>query len=291
MSYSKNDKNNLFIKFYNIVNNIIYDIHINDKINKYLFYYDYDTINNRETHYYPLTFCLGGGGYIHYQHIFQINGIDSGKIIESYDYDISMAINGNINNKNNFIDIVKNITKNNFSIDNTINSNRIHLRVNFNFNSNIKNDFSFHIFELSFWLNGKISDNFTTNDFLYNPLYLYKNKDIYYYLLPLELLIKTTLYAIVDFFERRNFNKCIKYIKRVKCIKTAYDNYIKTNNNNKEIIFIMEKYKNKIKRKYKFINDYPFIISYFLNSIDDHQQIKCIYRKLRVSNRKLLEKK
>ncbi len=33
MSYSKNDKNELFIKFYNVVNGIIYDIHINNTNN------------------------------------------------------------------------------------------------------------------------------------------------------------------------------------------------------------------------------------------------------------------
>lgn len=300
MSYSKNDKNELFIKFYNVVNGVIYDIHTNNKIKNHLFCCYYETINDGEENNYPFTVCLGGGGYIQYQHIFEINGIDSGKKLESYDYDVSMAIHKNINNKNEFINIIKkiisdnlenftykNITKNNFTIDNTQNINRIHLRVNFD--SKIKNDFKFHIFELSFWLNGKISDNFTINDFHYNSIYLYKYKDIYYYLLPLELLVKTTLYAIVDFFEKRNFNKCIKYIERVKCIKTAYNNYIETNNEHNEIIFILEKYKNKIKRKYKLINDYPFITSYFLNSITDKQQVKCIYRKMRVYNRQILK--
>ena len=102
-------------------------------------------------------------------------------------------------------------------------------------------------------------------------------------------MVKTTLYAIVDFFENRNFNKCIKYIERVKSVKIAYDDYAQMVDPKKELIFILEKYKNKIKRKYKFINDYPFITSYFLSSVTDKHQVKCIYRNLRVSNRKMLK--
>jgi len=243
--------------------------------------------------------CLGGAGYIQYQTILQLNGIPQKNILQSYDYNISMAIKYTIPDKQKFLEDVikiiddniqnfsyKHITYKNFSTEYSKNTNRIHIRVNFN--SGIKKDNSFHILELSFWLNGKISDNFTFNDFYKSSLYLYKYNDLYYYLLPLELLVATTLYAIVDFYERRNFNKCIKYIERVKVIKDSYDIYEKINDPNHELLFILEKYKNKIKRKYKFINDYPFITSYFLNSIKDKKIVKCIYRKLRVNNRKNL---
>ena len=210
-----------------------------------------------------------------------------------------MAIMHNLPNKTQFADEIVNIINNNiktykyknissvnFITTYIINSNRIHIRTNFS--SKLKNDSEFHIFELSFWLNGKISDNFTINDFFKNPLYLYENKELYYYLLPIELLVSTTLYAIVDFYERRNFNKCIKYIERVKIIKKTYDTYEILPSPSDELVYILAKYKNKIKRKYKFINDYPFLTSYYFNSITNKKLIKCIYRKMRVENRKNL---
>ena len=300
MSYEKKDKYDFFLHFYENVNNIIYDIHANEEIQKNLFYCNYITINDRDECEYPFTICLGGGGYVQYQHIFELNNIKSDNQIKSYDYDISMAIKGYIN-KNEFVENIKkiindnlknvkykNITFNNFSIEKNLNSNRIHIRVIFD--SKIHNEDKFHILELSFWLNGKISDNFTINDFTNNSIYLYIHQNIFYYLLPIELLVKTTLYAIVDFFEKRNFNKCIKYIDRVKSIKKAYDEYEKLQNPSNELSFILEKYKNKIKRKYKIINDYPFLISYYLNFVNDKKKVKFIYRNLRVDNRKNIKK-
>jgi len=63
-------------------------------------------------------------------------------------------------------------------------------------------------------------------------------------------LIKTTLYAILDFFERRNFNKCIKYLDRLKLIKVINDKYIKMENASPIMDLLLFNYKNKIKRKY-----------------------------------------
>ena len=173
-----------------------------------------------------------------------------------------------------------------FTTDYVINNNRIHYRIN----CTIPKKQPFHILELSFWLNGKISDNFTINDFKNNNLLLYKNEDVYYYLLPLDLLIKTTLYAIVDFFERRNFNKCIKYLDRLKLIKVINDKYIKIENTSPIIDLLLFNYKNKIKRKYKMIHDYPFTLAYELNDIKNNGVIKCIYKEFRKNNRKKINK-
>lgn len=103
-------------------------------------------------------------------------------------------------------------------------------------------------------------------------------------------MIKTTLYAIVDFFERRNFNKCIKYLDRLKLIKVINDKYIKMDNSSIIVNKILESYRNKIKRKYKMIHDYPFTLAYELNDIKNNGIIKCIYKELRKNNRKKINK-
>ena len=291
----------LFNYFYKFVDKIIYDIHCNKIINENLFYCNYFILNTQSLDYYPLTICLGGGGYIQYKNIFDNEGIKYESNIISNDYDISFCIHKSINkdtsskitielNKicNKVLEIFKfnNLDNKIFSTDYVINNNRIHYRIN----CTIPNKHSFHILELSFWLNGKISDNFTINDFKNNNLLLYKNEDVYYYLLPLDLLIKTTLYAIVDFFERRNFNKCIKYLDRLKLIKVINDKYIKIVDSSIIVNKILESYRNKIKRKYKMIHDYPFTLAYDLNDIKNNGIIKCIYKELRKNNRKKINK-
>jgi hypothetical protein len=223
----KIDLNALYGNFYVLVNKMILLIH-ESSISNYVHYCNYKLLNDNSKYYYPLTICLGGSGFIQYNHIFiKENLIDKVKL-ESLDYDISLSLkyvtNANINN------IIKEIKEiydkliakfaydkiniNNFNLTHIINEQRIHFRIEcnpyYNLNDNLsekQRKSTIHILELSFWFNGKVSDNFTINDFEKNELYLYKNNNLYYYLLPLDLLVKTLLYAIVDFFERRNFYK------------------------------------------------------------------------------------
>ena len=60
----------LFNYFYKFVDKIIYDIHCNKTINNHLFNCNYFILNTQLLDYYPLTICLGGGGYIQYKNIF-----------------------------------------------------------------------------------------------------------------------------------------------------------------------------------------------------------------------------
>ena len=46
----------------------------------------------------------------------------------------------------------------------------------------------------------------------------------------------------------------------------------------------------KIKRKYKMMNDYPFLMSPYLSDIKNNGIIKCIYKNLRQTNHKELKK-
>jgi hypothetical protein len=92
------------------------------------------------------------------------------------------------------------------------------------------------------------------------------------------------LYAIVDFFEKRNFFKCNKYLDRIKYIKKINDEYNKSNNKSNIITEILQYYTKQIKRKYKMIHDYPFILSKELVNINNNGIIKCIYRYLRTNN-------
>ena len=301
MDYKTTDIDLLFKDFYYYVNNIILDIHNDNYISHHLFYCEYYNLNNNNYENIPLTICLGGAGYLQYKDIFDNNNIIINKTLNSYDYDITMSLYDNIplekyktikkqiykiinNNLSSYQ--FKNLTRNIFKIDEIKHNDRLHIRILCDTKLNKK----FHILELSFWFNGKISDNFTINNFYSSNLLLYKTiNNIYYYLLPIELLVKTTLYAIVDFFERRNFQKCVKYIERAMFIKEVYDDYTNKKVPTKKILMIdilLRQYKNKIKRKIKMINDYPYITSYLLQHINNNGIIKCIYRNFRVNNRK-----
>jgi hypothetical protein len=307
----KIDMHNLYEKFYVLVNKMILFIH-ESNISKYLNECAYYSLNDGKNYYYPLTICLGGSGFIQYNHIFIKEKLIDKVKLESLDYDISLSLkyvtNANIDNIIKEIKeiydklIVKftydKISINNFNLTHIINEQRIHFRIEcnpyYNLNDNLsekQRKSTIHILELSFWFNGKVSDNFTINDFEKNELYLYKNNNLYYYLLPLDLLVKTLLYAIVDFFERRNFYKCNKYLDRIKfikdCNKLYIDNKLETNNC---LLTIFDSYKNKIKRKYKMIQDYPFIIAKTMKEINNNGVIKCIYRKLRKRNKKYINK-
>jgi hypothetical protein len=293
--YKKDDLFALYEYFYKTVDEIIYKIHNNITINTNLFYCNYNLLNNNSKLILPLTICLGGGGYLLYKKIFEKEGLKYENNIITYDYDLSFSIY-------KYIEIVKlnaienelikicnqclkefkymNLNKNIFSFDCKINKQRLHFRII----CDTKINNIFHILELSFWLNGKISDNFSINDFYNRSLILYHNID-YYYLLPLDLLVKTTLYAIVDFFEKRNFSKCIKYLDRLKFIKKINDKYMKLENNSNILFLLLDTYGEKIKRKYKMIHDYPYIIAYDIGNIKNNGIIKCIYRYLRKNNK------
>lgn len=298
--YSNNDMDDLYFKFYEVVNNIIYDIHAN-KINNFLFKCNYNYLNGppvKDKINLPLTICLGGGGFILYNYIFKNEKLLNTIKLSSRDYDMSFSLKY-ISKENITVFIkeinnicinalkkfkYKNITHSNFYLTHTTNLQRLHFRIECDPFNNKKN--VFHILELSFWLNGKISDNFTVNDFYMAQLYLYKYNEMYFYLLPLELLVKTMLYAITDYFEKRNFNKCLKYIERIKFIKQTNDKFIKQYNSkfNYCINKILGSYKDLIKRKYKLINDYPFILAKPLSNIDNNGIVKCIYREFRKNN-------
>ena len=304
MNYKKEDINDLYLDFYSIVNKIIYKINNNKNINKFLYYCNYEVLNsnNKQIKSLPISVCLGGGGFMLYNIIFKNENITKILKIETLDYDVSYSLKHTINDediefiKNEIINICnttlsfykfKNLTGDIFKvIINKNNDQRIHIKID----CNTKVNTNFHILELSMWFNGKVSDNFTINDFISkNNLYLYNKNNIYYYLLPLELLIKTMLYAITDFFERRYFEKCIKYIERVKFIKEINDIYQNSKHKNECMDTIFSSYFTKIKRKYKIINDYPYIYAYKFVKIDNNGIIKCIYKNLRKNNRKTLD--
>jgi hypothetical protein len=142
-----------------------------------------------------------------------------------------------------------------------------------------------HILEFSFWYNNKISDNFTINDFNRNNILIYNSNKLNFYLLPLNLLVKTTFYAILDFIEKRDYNKCNKYIQRIKFIKECNDEYIK-NNSNLILKYIFTSYMSKIRRKYKIINDYPFILAEEAQKITSNKMYltRCIHTDFRNDN-------
>ena len=52
---------------------------------------------------------------------------------------------------------------------------------------------------------------------------------------------------------------------------------------------ILENYKENIKRKYKMIHDYPFILSYEFADIYNNGKVKCIYREFRKNNKKMIK--
>jgi hypothetical protein len=65
----KIDMHNLYEKFYVLVNKMILFIH-ESNISKYLNECAYYSLNDGKNYYYPLTICLGGSGFIQYNHIF-----------------------------------------------------------------------------------------------------------------------------------------------------------------------------------------------------------------------------
>jgi hypothetical protein len=257
---SKIDINDLYTKFYLVVNDIIYDIHSNNYINKYLFYCEYKSLNITKKYNLPLTICLGGGGFIQYNHIFKNEKLINKIELESKDYDISFSFGTN-NINNQIINRVKNelksiydnniksfkynnLTQNSFKFTTDTRNDLLHCKIE----CELPNKYKFHIAEFSLWFNGKISDNFTINDFNKSKIYLYEKDSLYYYLLPLELLTKTLLYAIVDYFEKRNFNKCVKYLERVKFIKDCNKLYMNNHSikHNNCLYIIFDSYKNQI---------------------------------------------
>ena len=68
-------QNEIYLNFYYIVDNIIYEIHKNKNINKYLFNCKYVLLNNDDNIILPLTICLSGGGFILYNQIFKNEGL------------------------------------------------------------------------------------------------------------------------------------------------------------------------------------------------------------------------
>lgn len=303
--------NKLIKDFYKIVNCIINAI-INDKqiFNK-LFKCKYDIYNQDmkkliyNAKLQPLIFCLGGMAYQIYYDI--ISRYYHNIILESKtdDYDISFSL---INEsdikfiidsiKIIFDDCIKNykfeyedenkriykINKTNFTIENNIKRDRLQIKINCKYANR-----NFHILELCFWLNGKISDNYTVNDFKKDKLFIYVDKEgLEYYLLPLEKLIKTTYYAIIDNYERQNYIKCNKYLDRIRYVKLTYDEYLKSNKSTNELLnYIYYSYFEEIYYKYKIMFDYPFINAKVMNNIKNKEIRKCVIRELRTNSHKI----
>lgn len=273
--------------FYSIINKMINYICSADEIKNNLNHCKYNLNENKKikditNKNIPIIFCLGGMAYKMYEKIINEQNIVIKLDSDTLDYDFSLSLKNNNKNiiklfednlKKIFDQLIKNysytfdkdtIEKNNLKYG-TINHNnftfiserridRLHIKINCNIMKNL------HILEFSFWYNNKISDNFTINDFYKNKILIYNSNKLNFYLLPLNLLVKTTLYAILDFIEKRNYNKCYKYIQRIKFIKKCHDEYI-NNNNNLILAYIFERYNHDIRKKYKIINDYPFLLA------------------------------
>jgi len=155
--------NEIYTNFYYVVDDIIYDIHSNNNINKYLNYCDYTSLNIEEKFNLPITLCLGGGGFIQYNHIFKNEKLINSIELESKDYDISFSFKTlkhddkilkniskeieNIYNKNITKFKLNNIDNKNFKFDVHKKIDRLHCRIN----CNIPNVDNFHIAEFSFW--------------------------------------------------------------------------------------------------------------------------------------------
>ena len=227
--------NKLVKDFYKIVDCMINLIIHNNDINNLLFQCRYNTYYQKtkeiifnDNKKYPLIFCLGGMGYqIYYDIIskyYQNIKLES----KTDDYDFSFCLMNDSNNNiklitdtidNIFNECIKNyrfefedeykrqhkINKDNFFIEYVKKNDRLQIKINCKYGSR-----NFHILEMCFWYNGKISDNFTVNDFKKEKLFLYVDKEGYsYYLLPLDKLVKTTYYAILDNYEKNNFENFI----------------------------------------------------------------------------------
>ena len=300
---------NFLFDFYKIINKIINYILITSELNNNLNYCNnYFNDNNKITNQYekvPIIFCLGGMAYKMYEKIFIDNQLNIQLESDTYDYDFSLSLNNNsedtillfenklqtifsdlinnyiykFNNKtvNKYQLKYKNINYKNFKFIVEKKFDRLQIKINCNIKHNL------HILELSFWYNNKISDNFTINDFSKNNIFIYNYNNINFYLLPLQLLVKTTFYAILDFVERRHYDKCYKYIQRIKFIKECNDQYNKTN---LILFYIFKSYSNNIRRKYKIINDYPFILAEKSHQLDHKKKYltRCIHADYRNDN-------
>jgi hypothetical protein len=313
---------NLLFNFYNVINNIWINI-INDTffINN-LNYCEYDNNNiiiKNNNIKQPIILLLGGMAYKVYENI--LNKYISGETLDSktLDYDFSLSLKDNKPNiieelKVKFIEIFnkcikdysytldKNIKKYYKIKNNTINNKNFSIkfiekndRIQFIIDCNIKDNF--HILEVSFWFNGKVSDNFTVNDFQKNKLFIYTENNLNYYLLPLNQLVKTTLYAIVIFFETRYFDKCYKYINRIKYIHKVYKKFKKIKIKNELIIYILGSYNYEIRKKYRLINDYPYVLSNYNDKLKDldyetkNMMLRCIYYNLRKDTLNFIDEK
>jgi hypothetical protein len=270
-------------------------------------------------------FSLGGMAYKIYSYIINKNIDTYTMITKTQDYDFSFSLKNNdkstLTSLTNLIIEIFNKSINNYSYrldkdmikyyklnPQTINKNNFSIevkekidRIQFIVNCKIEH-LEFHILELSFWYNGKVSDLFTINDFQKNNLILYiDNNSLCYYLLPLNLLVDTTLHAIINFFESRYFDKCNKYIKRVEFIHNIYKEYKTLRNKPNMLKNIIGSYNKYIRKKYRLINDYPYSISTCKNKIKDKNKdldnetqnaiLRCVYYDMRKENKKILNEK
>lgn len=113
----------------------------------------------------------------------------------------------------------------------------------------------------------------------------------WYYLLPLDKLVSTTYYAILDNYEKSNFDKCNKYLDRIRYIKLTHDLYSKSDKNNTLLNYIYRQYYEKIYHKYKIIYDYPFLASRILANVKDKDVAKCVKRQIRTEINSTYENK
>lgn len=302
--------------FYNIVDDIINFICITDEIKNKLNHCNFDSnnINNDEisesNYTTPIIFCLGGMAYKMYEKIIQEQNINIKLDSDTLDFDFSFSLKNNGTKtlqlfedelKILFNNLIKDYT---FTFDEDINYKLNYKTIDHtNFKFNVKRKYdrlhiiincdimkNLHILELSFWYNNKISDSFTINDFNSgrNKILIYNSNKLNYYLLPLNLLVKTTFSAIFEFLERRNYDKCYKYIQRINFIKNCNNEYI-ININNLILTYIFISYNEQIRKKYKIINDYPFIITEETQKIAYNARnhlTRCIHQDYRNDNLK-----
>ena len=117
------------------------------------------------------------------------------------------------------------------------------------------------------------------------------------YLLPLNIFVDTTLYAIINFFENRYFDKCNKYIQRIKYIHNINKKYNTLYNKPNMLINIIGSYNKYIRKKYRLINDYPYNISTYKDKIKDIDNenknaiLRCVYYDMRKENKSILDEK
>jgi len=307
--------------FYNIINGIINYIRKTDIFKENLNDCNYcnyksnnkDNIKDNSTKL-PIIFCLGGMAYKIYEKIIQEQNIDIKLDSDTLDFDFSFSLK----NKNEIViqqlktelkeifnKLIKDYTyifdevtvkkynllfttinETNFEFSSKEKFDRLHITINCDIMKNL------HILELSFWYNNKAGDNFFINDFEKNKLFIYNNNKLNYYLLPLNLLVKTTFSAIFDYLERRNYDKCNKYVQRIKFIKNCHNEYIK-NKSNLVLKYIFEYYDHDIRKKYKIINDYPFILAEQSQNIERSNRsylTRCIHTDFRNNNILNIEK-